>query len=236
MQIGARATTLCVSAVSILLVNVSERLIGDKIYPDYECNNNPMSITDEDGSFLVMEAELFYNDELNDEFKKSRARHYYSCASAATALFYCKSLADKDDNPWYVSWEKAVEQYPLEKRESAAMLYWVEPTDPLTALDARYPQYDLEPYVSKAIRVASSYLLELHENAYSIDQLDVEDVDNLLTAAWFLIQKLQEGGCMHDPEALDKIEDATYDAYSAVRKLIEDEEAARASSKSDENL
>ena len=220
------------SAVSILLVNVSERLIGDKMYPDYECNNNPMSITDEDGPFLVMEAELFYND----EFKKSRARHYYSSASAATALFYCKSLADKDDNPWYVSWEKAVEQYPLEKRESATMLYWVEPTDPLTALDARYPQYDLEPYVSKAIRVASSYLLELHDNAYSIDQLDVEDVDNLLTAAWFLIQKLQEGGCMHDPEALDKIEDATYDAYSAVRKLIEDEEAARASSKSDENL
>lgn len=41
---------------------------------------------------------------------------------------------------------------------------------------------------------------------------------------------------MHDPEALDKIEDATYDACSAVRKLIEDEEAARASSKSDENL
>ena len=206
------------------------------MYPDYECNNNPMSITDEDGPFLVMEAELFYNDELNDEFKKSRARHYYSCASAATALFYCKSLADKDDSPWYVSWEKAVEQYPLEKCESATMLYWVEPTDPLTALDARYPQYDLEPYVSKAIRVASSYLLELHDSAYSIDQLDVEDVDNLLTAAWFLIQKLQEGGCMHDPEALDKIEDATYDAYSAVRKLIEDEEAARASSKSDENL
>lgn len=77
------------------------------------------------------------------------------------------------------------------------MLYWVEPTDPLTALDARYPQYDLEPYVSKAIRVASSYLLELHDSAYSIDQLDVEDVDNLLTAAWFLIQKLQEAGaCM----------------------------------------
>lgn len=113
------------------------------MYPDYECNNYPMSITDEDGPFLVMEAELFYNDELNDEFKKSRARHYYSCASAATALFYCKSLADKDDNPWYVSWEKAVERYPLEKRESATMLYWVEPTDPLTALDARYPNTTL---------------------------------------------------------------------------------------------
>ncbi len=76
------------------------------MYPDYERNNYPMSITDEDGPFLVMEAELFYNDELNDEFKKSRARHYYSCASAATALFYCKSLADKDDNPWYVSWKR----------------------------------------------------------------------------------------------------------------------------------
>lgn len=206
------------------------------MYPDYERNNSPISITDEDGPFLVMEAELFYNDGLNDEFKKSRARHYYSCASAATALYYCKSLAEDDANPWYVSWEKAVEQYPLEKRESATMLYWVEPTDPLTALDARYPQYDLEPYVSKAIRVASSYLLGLHDSAYSIDQLDVEDVDNLLTAAWFLIQKLQEGGGMHDPDVLDKIEDATYAAYTAVRNLIENEEAARASSKSDENL
>lgn len=166
------------------------------MYPDYERNNYPMSITDEDGPFLVMEAELFYNDELNDEFKKSRARHYYSCASAATALFYCKSLADKDDNPWYVSWEKAVEQYPLEKRESATMLYWVEPTDPLTALDARYPQYDLEPYVSKAIRVASSYLVELDDSAYSIDQLDVEDVDNLLTAAWFFDPETP-GGRLH---------------------------------------
>ena len=206
------------------------------MYPDYECNNYPMSITDEDGPFLIMEAELFYNDELNDEFKKNRARHYYSCASAATAIYYCKSLADDDDNPWYESWEEAVKRYPLEKRESATMLYWIEPTDPLTALDARYPHSDLEPYVRKAISVASSYLVELDSRAYSIDQLDVEDVDNLLTAAWFLIQKLQEGGCMHDPEALDKIEDTTYDAYSAVRKLIEDEEAARASSKSDENL
>ena len=34
------------------------------MYPDYECNNYPMSITDDDGPFLVMEAELFYNDEL----------------------------------------------------------------------------------------------------------------------------------------------------------------------------
>ena len=134
------------------------------MYPDYECNNNPMSITDEDGPFLVMEAELFYNDELNDEFKKSRARHYYSCASAATALYYCKSLAEDDDNPWYVSWEKAVEQYPLEKCESATMLYWVEPTDPLTALDARYPQYDLEPYVSKAM-VPSRFFRKLIEAA-----------------------------------------------------------------------
>ena len=116
------------------------------------------------------------------------------------------------------------------------MLYWVEPTDPLTALAARYPQYDLEPYVSKAIRVASSYLVGLDDNAYSIDQLDVEDVDNLLTAAWFLIQKLQEGGCMHDPDALDKIEDGTYEVYSAVRNLIAGEEAVKASSKSDENL
>lgn len=79
-------------------------------------------------------------------------------------------------------------------------------------------------------------MVELDDSAYSIDQLDVEDVDNLLTAAWFLIQKLQEGGCMHDPDALDKIEDATYDAYTAVKNLIEGEEAAKASSKSVEDL
>ena len=66
--------------------------------------------------------------------------------------------------------------------------------------------------------------------------MDVEDVDNLLTASWFLIQKLQEGGCMHDPGALDKIEDSTYEAYSAVRNLIEDEESAKASAKSDDTL
>lgn len=41
---------------------------------------------------------------------------------------------------------------------------------------------------------------------------------------------------MHDPEALNKIEDATYDAYTAVRNLIENEEAAKASAKSDGNL
>lgn len=29
------------------------------MYPDYERNNYPMSITDEDGPFLVMEATLF---------------------------------------------------------------------------------------------------------------------------------------------------------------------------------
>lgn len=56
------------------------------MYPGYECNGYPMSITDDDGPFPIIEAELFCNDELNDEFKKSRARHYYSCASAATAI------------------------------------------------------------------------------------------------------------------------------------------------------
>ena len=29
------------------------------MYPGYESNNYPMSVTDEDGPFLVMEAELF---------------------------------------------------------------------------------------------------------------------------------------------------------------------------------
>lgn len=92
------------------------------------------------------------------------------------------------------------------------------------------------PYVSKAIRAASSYLVGLDDKAYSINRLDVEDVDNLLAAVWFLIQKLQEGGCIHDPDALDKIEDAMHDAYAAVKNLIEGEEAAKASVKFDDNL
>ena len=28
------------------------------MYPGYECNNYPISITDEDGPFLIMEAEM----------------------------------------------------------------------------------------------------------------------------------------------------------------------------------
>ena len=59
MQIGTRMTTLRVNAVSISLVNVSERLIGDKMYPDYECNNYPMSITDDDGPFLMVPSRFF---------------------------------------------------------------------------------------------------------------------------------------------------------------------------------
>jgi len=54
----------------ILLVNVTERLIGDKMYPYYECDNYPMSITDDDGPFLIMEARLSGDDELNDDFRK----------------------------------------------------------------------------------------------------------------------------------------------------------------------
>lgn len=46
------------------------------MYPDYECNNYPMSVTDEDGPFLIMEAELSGDVELNDEFKKDASYRY----------------------------------------------------------------------------------------------------------------------------------------------------------------
>lgn len=52
------------------------------MYPDYECNNYPMSITDDDGPFLVMEAELFYNDEL----KMSSRRTGYAITILAQVL------------------------------------------------------------------------------------------------------------------------------------------------------
>lgn len=73
LQIGARTTALRVSAVLILLVNVSERLIGDKMYPNYECNNYPMNITDDDGPFLIMEAELSGDVELKMSLRKTPA-------------------------------------------------------------------------------------------------------------------------------------------------------------------
>lgn len=46
------------------------------MYPGYECNNYPISITDEDGPFLIMEAELSGDVELNDEFKKDASYRY----------------------------------------------------------------------------------------------------------------------------------------------------------------
>ena len=108
------------------------------MYPDYECNNYPMSITDEDGPFLIMEAELSGDVELNDEFKKD-ASYRYSCATVSAAIDLCRSMTDGDADPWYESWEKAVERYPLEKCEDATTLYWFEPTDPHKALCAFHP-------------------------------------------------------------------------------------------------
>lgn len=91
------------------------------MYPNYECNNYPMNITDDDGPFLIMEAELSGDVELNDEFKKD-ASYRYSCATVSAAIDLCKSMTDGDADPWYESWEKAVERYPLEKCEDATTL------------------------------------------------------------------------------------------------------------------
>lgn len=59
----------------------------------------------------------------------------------------------------------------------------------------------------------------------------------MLNAAWGLARVLEETWGTCDPDdVLKKIEDATYSAYIAVRDLIADEEAAKSSAKSDDNL
>lgn len=205
------------------------------MYPDYECNNYPMSITDEDGPFLVMEAELSGDVELNDEFKKD-ASYRYSCATVSAAIDLCKSMTDGDADPWYESWEKAVERYPLEKCEDATTLYWIEPTDPHKALCAFHPHPDLERYVAEAIGAVDTYLLEREYCPFAVSHLDLKDVDVLLSAAWGLARVLKDiwGTC--DPDVMEKIEDATYGAHITVRDLIAGEEAAKASAKSDDNF
>ena len=82
------------------------------MYPYYECDNYPMSITDDDGPFLIMEARLSGDDELNDDFRKG-ASYRCSCATVSAAIDLCRSMTDGDADPWYESWEKAVERYPL---------------------------------------------------------------------------------------------------------------------------
>ena len=142
----------------------------------------------------------------------------------------------RDADPWYESWEKAVERYPLEKCEDATTLYWIEPTDPYKALCAFHPHPDLERYAAEAIDAVDTYLLEREYCPFTINHLDLKDVDVLLSAAWGLARVLKEiwGTC--DPDVMEKIEDATYSAHITVRDLIAGEEAVKASSKSDENL
>lgn len=205
------------------------------MYPDYECNNYPMSVTDEDGPFLIMEAELSGDDELNDDFRKG-ASYRCSCATVSAAIDLCRSMTDGDADPWYESWEKAVERYPLEKCEDATTLYWIEPTDPHKALCALQPHPDLERYVAEAIGAVDTYLLEREYCPFAVSHLDLKDVDVLLSAAWGLARVLKDiwGTC--DPDVMEKIEDATYGAHITVRDLIAGEEAAKASAKSDDNF
>lgn len=56
------------------------------MYPDYEYNNYPMSITDDDGPFLIMEAELSGDVELNDELKKDAGYRYGSVRPGLTYM------------------------------------------------------------------------------------------------------------------------------------------------------
>lgn len=206
------------------------------MYPYYECDNYPMSITDDDGPFLIMEARLSGDDELNDDFRKG-ASYRCSCATVSAAIDLCRSMTDGDADPWYESWEKAVERYPLEKCEDATTLYWIEPTDPHKALCALQPHCDLEPYVAEAIGAVDTYLLECADYPFTVDHLDLKDVDVLLSAAWGLARVLEETWGTCDPDdVLEKIEDATYSANITVKDLIAGEEAAKASAKSDDNL
>ena len=205
------------------------------MYPDSEGNNFPMNIKDTDGPFLIMEATLFGDDKLNDEFKKT-ASYRYSCATVSAAIDLCKSMTDGDADPWYESWEKAVERYSLEECEGATTLYWIESTDPLKALCALHLHPDLEAYVVEAIDAVDTYLLEREYCPYTIDHLDLKGVDVLLSAAWGLVRVLKETWGAYDSDVLEKIEDATYGAHITVRDLIADEEGAKTSSKSDDNL
>lgn len=205
------------------------------MFPDSEGNNFPMSIKDADGPFLIMEATLFGDDKLNNEFKET-AGCKYSCATVSAAIDLCRSMTDGDADPWYESWEKAVERYPLEEHDGASALYWIEPTDPFTALCAFYPHPDLEPYVVEVISAIDTYLLEHEYCSYTLDHLDLKHVKVLLSAAWGLARILEEAWTTHDPDVLEKIEDTTYNAYITVRDLIEGEEAAKASPKADDSL
>lgn len=73
--------------------------------------------------------------------------------------------------------------------------------------------------------------------SFTVDHLDLKDVDVLLSAAWGLARVLEETWGTCDPDdVLEKIEDATYSAYITVKDLIAGEEAAKASAKSDDNL
>ena len=63
------------------------------MYPYYECDNYPMSITDDDGPFLIMEARLSGDDELNDDFRKG-ASYRCSCATVSAAIDLCRSMTD----------------------------------------------------------------------------------------------------------------------------------------------
>lgn len=207
------------------------------MYPYYECDNYPMSITDDDGPFLIMEARLSGDDELNDDFRKD-ASYRYSCATVSATIDLCRSLTDSDVDYWYESWEKAVERLPLEECESATMLYWIEPTDPYKALCACHPHPDLEKYVVEAIGAVDTYLLERDDCPFSVDHLDLKDVDcpaQLLLGGLARVLEETWGTCDPD-DVLEKIEDATYSAYITVKDLIAGEEAAKASAKSDDNL
>lgn len=103
-------------------------------------------------------------------------------------------------------------------------------------LCAFHPHPDLERYAAEAIDAVDTYLLEREYCPFTINHLDLKDVDVLLSAAWGLARVLKEiwGTC--DPDVMEKIEDATYSAHITVRDLIAGEEAVKASSKSDENL
>lgn len=70
------------------------------MFPDSEGNNFPMSIKDANGPFLIMEATLFGDDKIDNEFKKT-ASYRYSCATVSAAIDLCRSMTDGDADPWY---------------------------------------------------------------------------------------------------------------------------------------
>lgn len=191
--------------------------------PSAEAENYPMGIKDEDGPFLIMEAPVYGDDTLDEEFKKT-AGYTVSCATVGTAIAMCHGMTDGTQDPWYESWNKAVERYSPADCPGAGSIYWIEPTDVWTALGAIKPQADLEQYVHEAIDRISCFTTGMFDADTFYEWFGINDVKELLSSAWDIAGYLQEMGGNSD---VDAVEDAAYKAYTTVSDIVDAKAAKR---------